>query len=212
MNEEPALKLVYMADPMCSWCWGFSSVMNALRDEYTDRLDIDIVMGGLRAGNTAAISASQRQTILRHWEQVAEHAGAEFSVEGALPEGFIYDTEPGCRAVVTARAIDPTLTMPMLAAIQHAFYAQSRDVTRADVLCDIASETGIDRQEFMDRLESDGMRQAAEADFRRAREAGVNGYPALCLQRSWQTFPLFVGYQPLEDARTVVERVLTKFG
>ena len=89
MNDEI---LWYFADPMCSWCWGFSPVVEALREEYRPRLKIALVMGGLRPGTTEAISASSRDDILHHWRQVHERSGQPFHFEGAMPEGFVYDT------------------------------------------------------------------------------------------------------------------------
>jgi putative protein-disulfide isomerase len=52
--------LWYFADPMCSWCWGFSPVIETLRDAYRDRMKIALVLGGLRPGETAPLTATGR--------------------------------------------------------------------------------------------------------------------------------------------------------
>ena len=44
--------LVYFADPMCSWCWGFAPVINAIRGRYGERLPVRLIVGGLRPGTT----------------------------------------------------------------------------------------------------------------------------------------------------------------
>ena len=41
--------LVYFADPMCSWCYGFSPVIREIADHFGERLPVEVVMGGLRA-------------------------------------------------------------------------------------------------------------------------------------------------------------------
>ncbi len=123
--------LWYFADPMCSWCWGFSPVIETLRDEYRERMKIALVLGGLRPGETAPMTAAGREEILHHWHQVHERTGQAFRFEDALPEGFVYDTEPASRAVVTMGGIDPALIFPLFKAIQSAFYAEGRDVTQA---------------------------------------------------------------------------------
>ena len=46
-------RLVYFADPMCSWCYGFSPVIGAIAERFEGRMPLDLVMGGLRAGNTS---------------------------------------------------------------------------------------------------------------------------------------------------------------
>lgn len=97
--------LVYFADPMCSWCYGFGPEVDALvRDR--PALRIDLVMGGLRAYNTAKADPAFRETIAGHWAHVAAESGLAFNESALAREGFVYDTEPACRAVVVARATD----------------------------------------------------------------------------------------------------------
>ena len=42
--------LIYFTDPMCSWCYGFSPVIDEIRRAYGDALPIRVVMGGLCLG------------------------------------------------------------------------------------------------------------------------------------------------------------------
>ena len=86
--------LWYIADPMCSWCWGFTPVMDEVRKTYGDRVELVIVPGGLRPGTKDPLPAGQREEILHHWHTVHRTTGQPFRFEGAMPEGFIYDTEP----------------------------------------------------------------------------------------------------------------------
>ena len=99
--------LWYLTDPMCSWCWGFAPVIEAIRQNYSDRLNVELVLGGLRPGTKAPMGSAQREEILHHWQAVQRQTGQPFRFEGALPEGFIYDTEPASRAVVAISAIKP---------------------------------------------------------------------------------------------------------
>jgi putative protein-disulfide isomerase len=53
--------LVYFADPMCSWCYGFAPVMSALEQQFRERLPLRLVMGGLRAGNTRPMRPEDKE-------------------------------------------------------------------------------------------------------------------------------------------------------
>jgi putative protein-disulfide isomerase len=212
MNPPAPIALAYMADPMCSWCWGFSPVIEQLRADYADQLPFDVVMGGLRAGAVKPLTAGQRRIILHHWSEIAAYTGAAFATEHALPDGFVYDTEPACRAVVVARQMKSELALPMLKTLHAAFYAEGRDVTRQDVLVELAAEAGLNAGSFEQAFDSEQARQAARSDFARAAEAGVTGYPSLCVTREGHSFPLITGYQPLAQARQMIDRVLDKFG
>jgi len=199
--------LWYFADPMCSWCWGFSPVIETLRNEYRDRMKIALVLGGLRHEN-APMTAAGREEILHHWHQVHARTGQSFRFEGALPEGFVYDTEPASRAVVTMGSIDPALIFPLFKAIQNAFYAEGRNVTQPDVLADLAAGFGIDREVFLRVFDNDDARARTQAHFRQARQAGVRGFPALVLQQDAQLHSVSNGCLPLETVRSAIDRYL----
>ncbi|OJZ17106.1 MAG: protein-disulfide isomerase [Thiobacillus sp. 65-29] len=208
MNESTRPLLWYFADPMCSWCWGFAPVMAALRADCGARMEIALVLGGLRAGETAPLTPTARADILHHWQQVHERTGQPFRFENALPDGFVYDTEPACRAVVAVASLDATRTFTMFTAIQHAFYAEGRDVTRAAVLAACAAELGIDAAEFGAAFTSETMRERTHAHFRQARRAGVRGFPTLILQQDHNLTPIAAGWQALDTVREAIEQAL----
>ncbi|NAT40088.1 disulfide bond formation protein DsbA, partial [Pseudomonas syringae pv. actinidifoliorum] len=83
-------RLIYVMDPMCSWCWGFAPVAEALvAQARAAGVPLHLVMGGLRA-ESAALEPAKRRYILEHWQAVEEATGQTFRLEGALPEGFVY--------------------------------------------------------------------------------------------------------------------------
>ena len=140
MNEKT---LRYIADPMCSWCWGFAPIIKEVRLNYSENLKIELVMGGLRSGKLA-MASGQRAEILNHWKAVNERTGQPFSFEGAMPEGFIYDTEPSCRGIVAMSLINPSLVFTLLESIQFGFYVEQKDVTNPKVLAQLAGKIGVD--------------------------------------------------------------------
>lgn len=197
--------LWYFADPMCSWCWGFSPAIDVLRDEYRDRMKIALVLGGLRPGETTPMTPAAREDILHHWHAVHTRTAQPFKFEGALPDGFVYDTEPASRAVVAIGAIEPKLVFPQFQAIQHAFYAQGRDITQAAVLAELATVLGVDGTAFLDLFNSDAARAKTQAHFQQARKAGIKGFPTLIMQRDMQLHPISNGCLPLETVREAID-------
>ncbi|MBI3431517.1 MAG: DsbA family protein [Hydrogenophilales bacterium] len=192
---------------MCSWCWGFSPVIETLRDDYRARMKIALVLGGLRH-ESAPMTAAQRADILHHWHEVHARTGQPFRFDNALLDGFVYDTEPACRAVVTVGGIDPGQIFPLFKAIQTAFYAGGRDVTQPGVLTDLAAGLGMERHAFLDTFDSDAARARTQAHFRQARQAGVRGFPTLIVQQDAQLDTVCNGCQPLDTVRAAIERCL----
>ena len=204
----PAAILWYIADPMCSWCWGFSPVIEAIRDEYADRLEIALILGGLRPGTSEAVTPEFRTEILEHWRHVHDATGQPFQFDGAMPEGFVYDTEPPSRAVIAVSEIDPEATFAMFRAVQQAFYAEQRDVTLGNVLGQLAADLRIEATAFAECFDSNTVRDKTQAHFQLARQMGVRGFPTVLLQKAEAYRLLTYGYRPLDDLRPDIDRWL----
>ena len=200
--------LWYFADPLCSWCWGFSPAIETLRDAYRDTLKIALVLGGLRPGETTPLTPSARDDILHHWQTVHTRTGQPFRFDGALPPGFVYDTEPACRAVVAAGALDAASIFPLFKAIQTAFYSEGQDVTQGDCLAQLAAGLGLDAAGFADIWASDTARARTQAHFRQARAAGVRGFPTLIVQQDERLTPIARGCEYLDTVRTRLDACL----
>lgn len=203
-------RLLYVMDPMCSWCWGFAPVVEALAAQAAAAgVPLQLAVGGLRR-QRAALEPAVRVRILSHWQAVNAATGQLFNFQDALPEGFVYDTEPACRALVTARQLDEQSVWPLLQLIQEAFYAEGRDVTRAQVLVELAERAGIPRIEFAAAFDSQAMQSATEADFNWVQDLGIAGFPTLLAERDGQLALLTNGYQPLEALAPLLGRWLER--
>jgi putative protein-disulfide isomerase len=172
------MRLVYFADPLCSWCYGFGPELERLLGAHADAT-LEVVMGGLRPFNREAVTPEFRAMLREHWKHVGEASGLPFAPEALEIPGFTYDTEPACRAVVAARALDPAGALACMKAIQAAFYRDARDPTRPEVLAECASEAGFERTVFIAAMESPAARQSTLRDFARAKALGVGGFPTL---------------------------------
>jgi len=187
------MRLVYFADPLCSWCYGFGPELSKLLERHPES-QLDLVMGGLRPFNTQAMSAEFKGMLREHWRHVSAASGLPFSEAILDRDDFVYDTEPPCRAVVTARNQDPAKAYPYLKAVQLAFYRDGREVTDGDVLADIASECGYQRDTFRMSLDSELMREQTKSDFSTTQSLGVGGFPTLGVGYGSQLFLVTSGY------------------
>jgi len=173
------LHLIYFADPMCSWCYGFSPVIEEVRRNFGRALPVRVMMGGLRPGTERPMDEAAKREVLSHWTHVHEATGLPFD-EGALDrEGFVYDTDPGARAVVVIRRQSQELAVSYLARAQRAFYAEGRDVTSGEVLADLAEELGFDRESFLDQWSAEEAKQETWRDYAISQRAGVTAFPTL---------------------------------
>lgn len=207
--------LVYIADPMCSWCYGFAPEIGALCTRLPE-IPLHLVAGGLRAYNTNVMDQAMKDSLGHHWEEVQHASGQLFSRALFERDDFVYDTEPACRAVVTVRENDAGLALPMLHAIQRAFYVDGMDVTRGEVLADIyatvCAEGGgsdFDPTAFYDAWTSDSLRAATRKDFEMTLEWGIRGFPTVLAIHAERAHLVAPGYV---KAQELIERASQIFG
>ncbi|MGH8947174.1 MAG: DsbA family protein [Acidimicrobiia bacterium] len=174
---SPVTKLVYVGDPMCSWCWGFAPEIESLAADHP----VEVVVGGLRPGPMARELDDDMARVLRkHWVEVGNHTGQPFDTSFLeRRDGWVYDTEPAAIAVTRFRQMRPMGTLGYFTTVQKAFYADGEDVTDFSVLADLAAGFEVDREVFAASLEGDQASQLAWEDFARARNWGITGFPTL---------------------------------
>ena len=205
-NSNPVLW--YFADPMCSWCWGFSPVISKVKKMYADQIKIALVMGGLQPGETNILSDSSREEIFHHWQQVEKMTGQDFLFDNALPDGFIYNTEPACRAVITAGLMDATKTFDYFTAIQAAFYTKNQDVTKISCLQQLAVDCGLNGEKFNTLFLDEKQHISVEKSFEFTKKAGVQGFPTFILNQHEQLHTLTRGYQDYESISATLDKLL----
>lgn len=207
MNE-----IIYFSDPMCSWCYGFSTVLRRMQEEWKSDLKITLIMGGLRPWEKEPMDAKMKEMVRHHWEEVASRSGQPFDYTFFDREQFVYDTEPSCRAVVTVRELFPGKEIDFLHRVQHAFYAQNRNTTDPEILADIANEAGIDRTAFLNAWNTEEIRLATEGDFSVSQQLGVRGFPTTVIRHEEKLKMLAPGYVGFDDLNARFLAVIGKLG
>ena len=204
MNKE----LIYIADPMCSWCWGFAPVMARIATQINGRAQLRILPGGLRVGTQTALGAQGAAEIMHHWHEVAERSGQTFGLDQPLQADFVYDTGPACRAVSVMTRVLPSQALAYLHALHNAFYAQRRDLTSPQVLVACAEPFGFSSQAFADLLADKAASEAFEADWDEVRAYGIDGFPSVLVRDGEQLQRLTIGYQPFDAISPYLEKWL----
>jgi putative protein-disulfide isomerase len=193
------MNLIYVADPMCSWCYGFGETIGAVLAEPRDAapLQLALVMGGLRPYTTEPLAPGRANEIFGHWHHVHDASGVPFAQapNTALHDpAFVYDTEPASRATIAVRTLWPQHVWRYFKAVQHAFYADAKNVTRPDVLADVAEQQGLPRAEFARAFASEEMREATRQDFAQTQAWGIRGFPALLAEHAGALHLVASGY------------------
>ena len=218
MNEN---SLVYVGDPMCSWCYGFGVPLHQLLEQLPG-VPLAVVLGGLRAYNKEVMPDALKSTLHHHWSEVTKRSGKPFGTGQFDREGYVYDTEPACRADVTIRTHAAEHTLAMYHAIQHAFYAMGRDITQTSVLADVWQElreelvdskqigrVDFSRNAFIEAFESDVIKTQTRNDFAMVQHWGIRGFPALIAVVNGEAQLVANGYMDADEMLQRVQQVFT---
>lgn len=210
-------ELIYVGDPMCSWCWGIAPELDRLRQHAaTQGMGLEVILGGLRPGGGDAWTPRFRDFLRHEWQQVHARTGQPVSYDLLQRDQFNYDTEPACRAVVVARGMRDDGSAPGLdlygffKAVQHRFYADNADPSEGEFYRLPCEQLGLDADEFARRFPAPQAIEATRQDFALARQWGVNAFPTVLLRVGQQLYLLAQGYDSAQAMGQRVEAVLAR--
>ncbi len=194
--------IYYVADPMCSWCWGFHPVLKKVKDAVPDDLSPIYVMGGLARDTDEPMPDAVRAHIQHAWREVATRTGAHFNWDFwkmCKPRRCTY---PSCRAFYAAQK--QRAGTAMYEAIQRAYYQEARNPSDVEILVALAGEIGLDTDLFACDLSSPEIEQQMQDGFNLRRLMNANQFPSLVVRDEASVIFVARGYA---DAETVLARL-----
>ncbi|WP_051568412.1 DsbA family protein [Crocinitomix catalasitica] len=197
--------IIYIGDTMCSWCYGFAPELDKFISNHKD-YKVRIVNGGLRPGNTEKIN-TMSDFLKSHWVEINERTGQPFSYKILEDVDFIYDTEPGSRAVMTVRQMNPAIELDFFKAVQTAFYKDNLNTSKLDTFLQIASGFNLDLKEFEALYNSEETKYLTKADFQLSSEMGIKGFPSMIIKRGKEFTLLSNGFREVTDLEDVYNKI-----
>lgn len=204
---ETDKEIIYVGDPMCSWCWGISNHLKELK-AYFPQFRFSIVVGGLRPGGGDTWDNEFKSFLKHHWKEVTERSGQPFGYDLFEREEFKYDTEPPCRAVVAARNWVGEDELSFYEAVSRKFYVGNEDPNESSFYQSICEQFNIPFAEFLSFFESDEVKYATNQEFQLNRQWGVKGYPTVIFKLKDQLFQINHGYTEFEVMKSKVEKII----
>ena len=201
------VKIIYVGDPMCSWCYGIAPEYTKLLDEFEGKASFELVMGGLRPYNQQKMP-ELKSFLTEHWHEVYERSGQEFNYDILDNANLNYDTEPPSRATVVVRGINPKQEIAFFKKSQVLFYLDNKNMELAESYYELLDELGIDKTQFTELFNSDEMKQAIKADFARAGELGVNSFPTILLEYEGKYQVIARGYSTADKMIKRIEDMI----
>ncbi|MEV4441876.1 DsbA family protein [Streptomyces sp. NPDC049577] len=194
------MKLVYVFDAYCGWSHGFSPTLAEIARRHPE-LPVEVVSGGLFTG--------PRRVPIREFgyvrganAKISELTGAVFgeAYERLIADGsFVMDSEAAACGTAALREAAPALAARLAGDLQEAFYVEGLSLSDPETYRLVAGRAGLDGDAVAAAFAAPGARAAARADFRRAAELGVQGFPTLLAVDGDRVAVLAVGHAGADE-------------
>jgi len=197
-------KLIYVYDPMCSWCWGFRETWLKLQAAIGDKLAIEYKVGGLAPDSDEPMRKEMQQFLQQTWQRIEQQLGTPFNHEfwhTAQPRRSTY---PACRAVLVAR--QQNKEQEMLYAIQKAYYLDAQNPSDISTLASLAEQIGLEKNAFLKEIESEKINSLLMDEINQARSLPIQGFPSLVLENKGLYAAIPVNYR---DWQSTYQQILS---
>ena len=201
------LQITVYQDVLCSWCYLADLRLESLKHEFGDILRWRVRPYPLRLqdkrptekelrGLTEEVRRAQQEP-----EPVAKLLSTELWQGGDAPRSSI----PALAALEAARLQGPTARAHLARAMQRTALEQGVNVTRTDVIFELANRVGLDMGPFSAAYNSEDTRKLILDEHQLAANRGVRGVPTLVIAGRW----MVCGLREVSEYR---EHILTCLG
>jgi len=204
----PTPTLYYIADPMCSWCWGFQPTLESIIDILPEEIDVRYVMGGLAKDSDEPMPADTLEYVKQQWQLVTDRTGAQFNWDFWTACQPRRSTYPACRAAIAAGEQQGAGLEDMFHAIQRAYYMEARNPSDLETLISLAAELKLDVDRFSTDIVSPGINDMLYKDFELRRSFHADKFPTVILDYNQETMWLAYGYEEADKVMDILESVL----
>jgi putative protein-disulfide isomerase len=197
-QAQEKMKIVYVYDALCGWCYGFSPVMSQFQEKYNDTLEFEVISGGMITGNRIGAIGEVASYISWAYKDVEKATGIKFGEEflnKTLKNGTATFTSiPPAIALSVFKTLDPKNSIQFASELQKAIYFDGTEPENLDAYGQIASKFGLDAKSFVLKMNDPLYKKLAEDDFKKSAELNVSGFPTLFIEINGTYHKIGSGY------------------
>jgi len=207
--EKPML--IYCYDAYCGWCYGFSPVMQKVAEAFKDKLDIEVLSGGMILPEKPVPISKTAGYIANAYKGVEEMTGIKFGQDylwhifNADESDWYPNSEKPAIALCIFRDYYPEKVVEFAAELQYALHYEGRDLTDDEAYRHLLEKYSIQPEVFYESLHSDEYKEQAYEEFGIVQQFQVTGFPTVLVQTGDSKFHMIVrGYT---DEATFTQRL-----
>lgn len=192
-------QILYLFDPLCGWCFGFSKTIVEFRDQHPE-IEFKAVPGGMITGSRVAPYHTMKDYISGARKRLEEMTGARFGkpyLDNIIASDIQMDSVPPSKALIAFESLGGN-TIDFAHSLQRAHFVNGKDYNDKSIYLEIAAELGIDPAAYEKKYDSVETDLGTKEAFNWVQQAGVQGFPTVILHSQGQYYLIARGYMPLE--------------
>ncbi len=211
-NKMNKVKIIYVYDAICGWCFGFSPSMTKLKTHYKDNIDFEVISGGLKLGAGAGPIDVVAPYIKSSYQDVERTCGVKFGdafVKGTLKKGtIILNSLPPAVALCIMKEKYPDNSLEFARLLHKMYYVDGIEPENYEAYGTYAAELGYDKTEFNKKMKDSVYIHKAYKDFDRAKQLGASSFPTVLIEKDGKIEFLFSGYTTFDRAKKLIDSKL----
>jgi len=207
------MKLIYIYDALCGWCYGFTPVIEELLQRFGDEMEVDVLSGGMFLSANHRPASAMYNYISQAHIQVEAVTGVKFGpafLEEYLRTDDIMDSEKPSIALTVFKQYQPAKALSFAHDMQLALNYEGKSLNEDDTYRQLLSKYQLPIDEFLDKMKEDANRYDTVQEFKQVEQWGITGFPAAILDDGKEYFLIAKGYTPLERLLEVIEKIRGK--
>ncbi len=207
--------LIYCYDAYCGWCYGFSPVIKKIAATYKDKLEIEVLSGGMMIGESKMPIEKIGPYIQDAHKRVEELSGIKFGedflwhVFNPDKSDWIMNSEKPAVALCIFKEIFPERQLEFATDLQYALNYEGRDLDDDEAYRHLLEKYNLPEADFYGKLKSPEYKEKAYYEFSLCKQLQVTGYPTVLLQTGETKFYLVArGFTAYDDVNARIENIL----
>lgn len=207
--------LIYCYDTYCGWCYGFSPVIKKIADNYKDRLDIEVLSGGMMIGDQVMPIEKIGPYIASSYQRVEELTGIKFGEDflwhcnNPDKSDWVMNSEKSAIALCILKEYYPERQLEFATDLQHALNYEGRDLDDDEAYRHLLDKYNLQPEAFYTKLKAEEYKEMAYYEFALMKQLQVNGYPTVFIQTGELKFVMVArGYTSYKELQTRIDNVL----
>lgn len=209
--------LIYCYDAYCGWCYGFSPVIKKINEAYKDRLQIEVLSGGMVLPEQPVHISATAGYIQSAYKTVEEYSGIKFGedylwhINNPDESDWFPSSEKPAIALCIFKELFPDQQVSFASDLQYSLHYEGRDLTDNEAYRHLLEKYNIPVDDFYSKLASEEYKEKAYYEFQLCKQLQVTGFPQVLMQLTESKFHLLAkGYTDYETLAKRIHLVLTE--